>query len=316
MEWTISDINNDKQYSNTNPSSAIKKINLAHSQNGDRVISVTVPLEYKVEFELALINSRFPMNRVKIGFTPERPHRIQSTNISLLANFMKIVKSLAENFEMIEQNISQTLGVDLHQEYTIPASERPLRQSLRLTIPAANANPSRSIGPALGQLGFLRQPQPALPQGITHGNSERASGQFLQLTISAANANPSRPIGLALGQRGWARPPQPVLPQNITPGNNEALLTAINFSGDIPLEYLCPVSLSIMTDPVYDPLDSTKARFERSYIMAALIVKQENPLNRAPLNPAALILDVQLKNEIDNFVQMTINNNPAPTQSM
>lgn len=284
--WAILSVNNGTQYLNSNPDSTIQKIHLSLSQNGDRVIYVTASSpEHRRELDTMIRNARLPANNIMIGISPEMPHRLQSANISILANFMKIVKPLSVNFEEIEPDISQMLGIDLHQEYVMPISERR-----RVVIPAGRANPSPAIGHLLGQIGA-----PHIPVG---------------------RVNPSPAIGHILGQMGVFPQPQPVFPQDLTTGNNDALLAAINFSGEIPLEYTCPLSLAIMTDPVFDRDDPTETRFERSWIIETLRRNPIHPLTREPFVPASLLSDVQLKDEIDNFVQTTVNNNPTPTQTL
>jgi hypothetical protein len=113
-------------------------------------------------------------------------------------------------------------------------------------------------------------------------------------------------------------PFQTEIPAIPPPGNNDALLTEMNFSGEIPREYICPLSSNIMDDPVYDPNDPLSARFERSSIMALLAQREEIPLNLQPLISALrasetiLVSDTRLQGEINDFVQRSIHINPSP----
>ncbi|MDF1827018.1 MAG: RNA polymerase sigma factor region1.1 domain-containing protein [Legionellaceae bacterium] len=79
----------------------------------------------------------------------------------------------------------------------------------------------------------------------------------------------------------------------------------------IPKDYICPLTLSIMTDPVSLRNDVTKAKFERSAIarwLSEQSIRNPSRTGPHPLNPSArftindLVPELALKNEIDSFV--------------
>ena len=72
---------------------------------------------------------------------------------------------------------------------------------------------------------------------------------------------------------------------------------------DIPQEYCCPLSLSIMTDPVYLLNDPTGTRFEREWITRWLNEHGSHPTTRGEYLPGTLRADIDLKARIDGFTQ-------------
>jgi len=74
---------------------------------------------------------------------------------------------------------------------------------------------------------------------------------------------------------------------------------------ETPSEYCCPLSFSIMTDPVYLLNDPTGTRFERDWITRWLIDNGTHPTTRDAYLPSALRSDIDLKARIDEFVQST-----------
>lgn len=70
---------------------------------------------------------------------------------------------------------------------------------------------------------------------------------------------------------------------------------------EIPEEYLCQITQEIMTNPVYDK-SHTQYKFERSEILKALLIKEQNPYTRTDLNETDLIDDLELKGKINFFV--------------
>ena len=73
---------------------------------------------------------------------------------------------------------------------------------------------------------------------------------------------------------------------------------------DIPDDFICPITLQIMTDPVIAP--GYPQRYERSAITAWVEGNRTNPVNRQPLHSRDLVADKNLKAQIDLFVQSTI----------
>ncbi len=75
----------------------------------------------------------------------------------------------------------------------------------------------------------------------------------------------------------------------------------------IPEEYLCPISLDIMRDPVIGPDGQT---YDRPYIEQWLSMNNVSPLTRTPLTSRNLIPNIALRQTIEKFIQEqnTINN--------
>lgn len=93
----------------------------------------------------------------------------------------------------------------------------------------------------------------------------------------------------------------------IVPKSNAEKLEEIpNFSMESILEkYICPISLSIMTDPVYILGDNkTTQRFERRFIAQWLREHGTHPTTRDPFSEDALRSDDILRNKINKFVQI------------
>jgi hypothetical protein len=86
--------------------------------------------------------------------------------------------------------------------------------------------------------------------------------------------------------------PQPV--QRVQEKNNiDNLIDA-----DVPEEFICPISLSIMQDPVIAPDSFT---YERAEITAWLEKVGTSPKTRLPMSKDQLIFNRALKNQIENF---------------
>ncbi len=81
-----------------------------------------------------------------------------------------------------------------------------------------------------------------------------------------------------------------------------------DYTGEIPPEYICPLSLQIMSDPV-KVQQHPMQRFERAWIQAHLQRRADNPLNRERLVLSDLLDDNKLKTEIDEFVALILNIN-------
>lgn len=84
--------------------------------------------------------------------------------------------------------------------------------------------------------------------------------------------------------------------------NIEGIEAITNLSVEIKDNYVCPISLSMMTDPVYILDDTTNYRFERSSITLWLSRNGTHPFTRAPIKVDSLVSDTALKQEINQFV--------------
>jgi hypothetical protein len=99
------------------------------------------------------------------------------------------------------------------------------------------------------------------------------------------------------------------LPQE-QPETNAQKLDDIGFSRenleseqekDLYDTYVCSIDLGIMTNPVHDPR-TPQYQFEESNILHWLKIKQEHPYTRQPLTSDMLIPSINLKQEIEAFV--------------
>ena len=66
----------------------------------------------------------------------------------------------------------------------------------------------------------------------------------------------------------------------------------------IPDEFLCPITLSLMTDPV---IGSDGRTYERSAILQWLAKNQNSPMTREPMTVASLKPNYALKSAIERF---------------
>ena len=70
---------------------------------------------------------------------------------------------------------------------------------------------------------------------------------------------------------------------------------------EIPKEFLCPITLSIMRDPVLMPDGQT---YERSAIEKALQASPFSPLTKQPLDMKDATPNYALKSLIENFLKI------------
>lgn len=87
--------------------------------------------------------------------------------------------------------------------------------------------------------------------------------------------------------------------------SNAYKLNEINYTEEILEKFECAIMKEIMTNPVYDP-KHPQYKFERLAILGALQNKKENPFTRTPLTKDDLVDDVDLKNEINEFVMNVV----------
>lgn len=71
--------------------------------------------------------------------------------------------------------------------------------------------------------------------------------------------------------------------------------------GEIPDEFLCPISFDLMKDPVLLPTSGTL--MERSVIKQHLLNDEHDPFNRAPLKVSDLKDAVEMKKKIEDWVE-------------
>ena len=113
------------------------------------------------------------------------------------------------------------------------------------------------------------------------------------------------PAGIFFSQIGFYAPQKEAT-------SNAEKINGILEDENIPENYFCPLTMSIMTDPVYLPNDVTKKVFERSSITRWLSEKSATHPSRTgphPFNPNArfsatdLLPENNLKKAIDAFVE-------------
>lgn len=88
------------------------------------------------------------------------------------------------------------------------------------------------------------------------------------------------------------------------PQENEKELAGLNYQHkSIPDEFICPLSGTIMTTPMFAP-STPGTKFEESWIIYYLLFKEEfkNPLTRELLYPWELRIDLELESRIKRFI--------------
>lgn len=92
--------------------------------------------------------------------------------------------------------------------------------------------------------------------------------------------------------------------KDLPAGPNAQIIEDLGFPlEEIPKEYLCPISLAIMSCPVYLRNDTTGQRFERHLLIEWLNEHATHPISRQPFTITDLQEDTILKNSIDEFIQ-------------
>ena len=104
----------------------------------------------------------------------------------------------------------------------------------------------------------------------------------------------------------------PPIPQLVSGANHNRIS---HLTLDIPPQFVCPLSLEIMTDPVF-VMAHPEHRFERSWIQAHLSQVQNNPLNRDFLNLEGIQEDVTIRNQIEQYIEEQLQNAPSQTANM
>jgi hypothetical protein len=80
----------------------------------------------------------------------------------------------------------------------------------------------------------------------------------------------------------------------------------------VPEEYLCPITLSLMTDPV---IGSDGRTYERSAIQQWLRSNPHSPLTREPMSLTSLKTNYALKSAIERYTAQTKVNTGAPKKA-
>ena len=232
----------------------------------------------------------------------------------LFQTLTQIEPSLAE----IQDEIADVLGLDSSIE----------RQAIERPMPIDNAQPSftlRNTGASqrffaplsvdFHSLNIISIDLDSLRSVINRLDND----SFQRLTLLAreglhprnyGNTNPRGELQDVLN-RSFSEISNRTEQQMPKPGLNSELLEEINFDESaIPPEYLCPLSGTIMTTPVFDPKYPNYI-FEKSWIITALQIKSKNPFNRQPMQAGDLVLHETLRDEISAYVQGLKDNRPT-----
>lgn len=183
--------------------------------------------------------------------------------------------------------------------------------SAEIIRPGPISNPSLSSS-GINLLEFARTAASVIDQPIQDVAQARLLvDQFMGLygltghSVSSSGSSSNRrertdiPAGVTASQIG-------LYSQRTTTVSNEDKLKNIE-NVHIPEDYICPITLAIMTDPVYLDKDDTKAVFERSAIEKWLRDKGTHPYSRKNFLLSAIQPDIELKNSIDEFIEDKLN---------
>lgn len=89
------------------------------------------------------------------------------------------------------------------------------------------------------------------------------------------------------------------------PSANQAKLDEVDYKGDIPEKYICPLSGAIMTTPVENP-EKGLPTVEKAWIEAEIERTGKNPYNNQPLSQEDLQTNKALESEIADFVDQIV----------
>jgi hypothetical protein len=286
-----------------------------------------------------------------------------SEDRAMLASFLYAIKEFAPEIAEIEQEVCQSLGVDLTVRAPVSTWQRQADFSIMVE---SNTNmirnvsyqtaSSESIISHFGLFGYsdgdflfsvgiepdagvhLRQilRESGLPLRQSDDGAEirlcfnRASVENFNrlLTILSQNSshfsqicddfkrsvNPiittpviARPLPVeSVTESGFFQAGQATSIQSPSAGKNDAKLAEIGFDNEnIPDQYCCPLSLAIMTEPVY-ARGLEQYQFEKSWITRHLTTSNAHPFTRQPLSASDLIPNEALKMEITTFVESAV----------
>lgn len=328
-------------YRTADAGSIINRISLYKEEriNSWTVKVFTNTPDHKQLLQTAIATSILPPNWITLDdMDTGLPFALRYASTAMIANFIKTIKPLTQRFEDIEAEISQKLDIDLNQEYPMPASETrsaPIMSTIASMIDQEINNggtlsprPRQTLSDANLRIvqQSIRPRAPALPvdprtptldrRGVNFNrtgffNLPSDRDYFVHFShVSDPRPLRSDPLVISQGFFGGTRYghqslAQPQFPTSVTSGNNEKRMENIaNFSPtEIPEHYKCPLSLTIMTDPVYLPSDTTQQRFERSWITAWLDEKGTHPSTRERFQSNVPVSDAELKKEINEFLQ-------------
>ncbi len=160
-----------------------------------------------------------------------------------------------------------------------------------------NGEISTDISVIFNSRGRILNQNDADPQRRRQESTSRYLGAELLNTISTEHTFQNTSIFFNMAT--------PAVRTEVGDGVNAEKLSGIEI--EIPDEYCCPLSLSVMSDPVYFPGDPTEKRFERSWITKWLNENRGiHPFTRAVVAASTLQADTKLKAEIDDFVEKAI----------
>lgn len=265
------------KYFSSHQDSVVSEIGINNAGREWKIEIKTLNEQQKELLNHALQDMNFPLSAMQIFLDDNHGKwamRLQSTDISLIANFVRVIKANSRSFEEIEPEISTLLGIDLTQNYVIP--QAPVHSNTSV------------IRRQLTQYTGL------IPRFHTDEIASSYNIRNLPFFNSHTQAQHQATVDLALGI------------------NAQILENAKFSSEETPDEYVCPISRSIMSDPVYLQGDETGQRFERAWITTWLRDKGTHPTTRKPFPITALQEDSELKNVIDEFVKNITDSN-APS---
>jgi hypothetical protein len=102
-------------------------------------------------------------------------------------------------------------------------------------------------------------------------------------------------------------------PERHLGSSNQRKIEHLNLN--VPEQFICPLSLVIMTNPVF-VIAHPEQRFERSWIEMSLRQDPCNPLTREPLNLDGIQDDIHIKQQINVYIQEQLDNANAPSSAV
>ncbi|MDF1827017.1 MAG: hypothetical protein P1U39_01920 [Legionellaceae bacterium] len=181
-------------------------------------------------------------------------------------------------------------GLDRSAAIRMPMGMPIDRLGLAISVPSS-ASDNVSRGPRLGSSGV------SILTFIRLAESMQQSMQSLVMLAQLMELNRLTGHGVSSASQT----------NNLSSGPNAKVIEDIGFpSEEIPDEYICPLSLQIMSDPVYLAHDLTEQRFERTWLTKWLSDNGIHPSTRQPFELTAIQSDAGLKTSIDDFMSQII----------
>ena len=278
------------KYFNRHPESTISEIGVNAAGSEWKIEIKTLTSHQKEWIKEAFRAANFPLSIIRIHSDGAGTWaiRLQSTDTPVIANFVKLIKENALHFEEIEDNITQHLGIDLSQDYQmpVPAAHSPAEMTIAQRFTIDGQTSLNSGSPTLSSAGINLI---GIVGNYPASNNQAARHHFFNVR------------------------PEASLSSN-NPENNATKLNNIGFSDEhFKSEeereqyntYCCSIGLKIMTNPVYDER-SPQYQFEASEILRWLQIKLEHPYTREPLTADKLKPNLELKQEIECFVEAQV----------